>query len=127
MEEQRRYVRWPISQPVRFKIAETEEEGDCICRDLGPRGVGLELSEEILSESPLRLDIDLHEQGVLTATADIMWQKRIDDKIVVGLQFIHIPDANREKIFKYMFSNFRGLILKSWWDGLVPTVSPAME
>lgn len=120
MVEQRRYVRWPICQPVKFKIAETEEEQECQCRDLGPRGIGLELSKEISSQSPLRLDIDLNEQGTITATADIMWQKKIDDKILVGLQFIHIPDSGREKIFKYMFSNFRGLILKSWWQGLVP-------
>jgi len=120
MEEQRRFVRWPISQPVKYKISENEEEQECTCRDLGPRGIGLELSQELDSEGPIRLDIDLNEQGTIIATADIMWQKQVDDKIMVGLQFIHIPDSSREKIFKYMFSNFRGLILKSWWQGLVP-------
>lgn len=118
-QERRQYIRWPVRQPVQYQSKESEQE--CISKDLGPKGICLQLNEELSSETPVRLDISLLQQGRMSATGKVVWQKKSEDstdKYIAGVQFITISDSDKDKIFKFMFANHREKIIQSWWRGL---------
>jgi len=119
MQERRQYIRWPVSQPVQYQSKESGQE--CVSKDLGPKGICLELDEELSCEAPVRLDISLLQQGRMSATGKVVWQKKSEDsadKYIAGVQFITVSDSDKDKIFKFMFANHREKIIQSWWRGL---------
>ena len=126
MNERRQIVRWPISEPVKYKIKEADGEYQCKCLDLGPKGIGLELDEDISTDTLLKLNISLNEQGCVGAVGRIAWKNQLDDgsgKVRAGLQFVHVVDSDKEKIFRYMISNHRDKFVQHWWEGLTESVA----
>jgi c-di-GMP-binding flagellar brake protein YcgR len=121
MQERRRYVRWPICQSVKYKIKDNDKESQCSCRDLGPKGIGLELDKMLSTGTLLDLEIWLGQQGRIVASGQIVWLKQLEsnsERYIAGLSFIKINDIAKERIFQYMVSNYPEKLTQRWWQGL---------
>jgi len=118
MQERRRYTRWVISQPVRYKKENSELECVSSCKDMSSQGISLEANQQLLPDTPVNMQINLDEQGRVSVRGKVMWQEpRSEDSnnLLTGINFITISDFDKDKIFNYMFAHARKQVVESWW------------
>ncbi|MBM3252120.1 MAG: PilZ domain-containing protein [Candidatus Omnitrophica bacterium] len=118
MQERRRYARWVISQPVRYKRENSELECVSHCRDISSQGISLEANQELPPDTPVNLQINLDEQGKILVRGKVIWQEpQAEDfsNLLTGINFITIKDSDKDKIFNYMFAHARTQVVENWW------------
>jgi hypothetical protein len=64
------------------------------------------------------LRINLLNGPSLDVQAMVRWHGRVEDSFVYGLSFSKIHDSEKEKIYQFVNTHFRGEITKHWWKGL---------
>jgi c-di-GMP-binding flagellar brake protein YcgR len=118
MQERRRYTRWVISQPVKYKIEDSDLESESDCRDISSQGISLEANQFLPPDTPVNLQIDLGEQGKVFVRGKVIWQEPLAqyyNRLLTGINFITINDSDKDRIFNYMFAHARQQVIESWW------------
>ena len=118
MQERRRYTRWVISQPVRYKRENSELEFDSNCRDISSQGISLEANQQLPPDTPVNMQINLEEQGKVAIRGKVIWQEpsvENSSSLLTGINFITISDFDKDRIFNYMFKHARQQVVESWW------------
>ena len=54
----------------------------------------------------------------LNVSCGIVWQKKTDQEIELGLYFTRIKDTDKNRIFSYVFDHFPQQVLRHWWSGV---------
>lgn len=121
MKERRLCARWPICQPVNYRIQNCAKECFCKSLNLGLKGIELKLQQDFLTDAPIDLEIFLKDQDKINAQAKKVWQKELKgspDEHIAGFQFIGIRDTDKEKLFDYMITDHRDMVVQHWWEGV---------
>lgn len=116
MQENRRFIRWQVARPARFRLARQEEEEEqmALLKDISFSGAKLSLSESLRLNDTLDMDLEIpDEHNPVHCQARVVWQKAIDEAgaapFVCGLYFTQIKSRDKDKIFQYV----RGMLLKA--------------
>lgn len=121
-QEQRKFIRVPMSLPVRYKFVSTEpgfrEEAAREGRTDNVGGGGLLLTgqvpsvdwitELLMEKIVLAVTIELPDGKPVQATARVAWLEAIDQNTEVcqlGLMFKEISAENQDRIFDYVAKN----------------------
>lgn len=116
MQENRRFIRWQVARPARFRLARQEQEAGeqmALLKDVSFSGAKLSLSESLRLNDTLDMAMEIpDEHNPVHCQARVVWQKAIDEAgaapFVCGLYFTQIRSRDKDKIFQYV----RGLLLK---------------
>lgn len=127
MQERRRYARWQLKGPVRIKQADVvEDEVQAKGADIGVGGLSFLSEIRHPPQTALELIIDvLDEDRYIFTKGKVVWQKdEIKDDgqrhVKTGTSFENLRDADRERIFNYVFKFCRDELVNKWWQGLKP-------
>ena len=117
MQENRRFVRWEVARPARFRLARQEHEGEeqiALLKDVSFSGAKLALSESLRLNDTLDMEMEIpDEHNPVHCQAKVVWQKAVDEAgaapFACGLYFTQIKSRDKDKIFQYV----RGMLLKT--------------
>lgn len=117
MQENRRFVRWEVARPARFRLTRQEHEGEeqiALLKDVSFSGAKLALSESLRLNDALDMEMEIpDEHNPVHCQAKVVWQKSVDEAgaapFACGLYFTQIKSRDKDKIFQYV----RGMLLKT--------------
>ncbi|TAN63092.1 PilZ domain-containing protein [bacterium] len=117
MQENRRFVRWEVTRPARFRLSRQEHEGEeqiALLKDVSFSGAKLALSESLRLNDTLDMEMEIpDEHNPVHCQAKVVWQKSVDEAgaapFACGLYFTQIKSRDKDKIFQYV----RGMLLKT--------------
>lgn len=117
MEERRRNGRWQINQEARFNLlAETPLLLDGVIHDITLRGAKISLREKLPEKATLNLNIDVASELFLSAIeVTVVWRKETAEADTYGFSFNQIKDADKQKIYDFVYRNFPQEITRHWW------------
>jgi len=118
MQIKRRFARWQIEQEAKVKLEGAQEYAHCTISDISFMGTKISLALKLPKDTFLRLKIVLREGLILNVEVWVAWQRTIDGHNVYGLYFTKIKDPDKEKIYKFIRSNFPEQMNGKWWQGL---------
>jgi len=113
--ENKKVPRWEISTPAKIKWEGQNNYTECEVKDLSLKGCCLAVAEEI-TKWPVRAELYFNEDFSFNVEMAVVWHKESDSKQTYGIRFSRIRDADKEKIFQMIKSNFPHVILKHWWQ-----------
>jgi len=101
----RAYYRFNVNLEVRYRILESlKEYKGASSENVSERGVMISLPEYLEPNTRVELIIKIPEEAKSIITIGrIVWIKKamIGDFYNAGLHFVHLPNACREKLYKY--------------------------
>lgn len=123
MQEKRRYVRWRVKSPLRYKIQGSDLECEGLTKDISNGGAGIFISEELVLNSLLDLTLEIPDKfRPISTQGKIIWQKKLEIEdtfpFATGIQFSQLKDEDKEKIFLYVRENLSEELRQRWWQGL---------
>ena len=126
MEENRKYARWKIRKPLRFRLSDEsqeEEEKIAMLRDISFAGAQFSLLESLRLNDKLNLALEIpDEANPINCQGKVVWQKSIEESdqppFICGLLFTLLGDQDKEKIFQYIHSSSHKELWNKWWEGI---------
>jgi c-di-GMP-binding flagellar brake protein YcgR len=122
MQERRKYTRWQISSKLIYKLKGVKGEDISYCKDVSMRGLRFSSKRPLSEGEILELCIYLTEDffSPLRIEAEVRWQRELfkEASLDTGVEFKNIKEKDKDKIFKYLFKNYREQILQQWWRGV---------
>jgi hypothetical protein len=118
MSERRSALRWRVNQQAKIKLEGAQAYAGCQIKDINFKGLQIVLGLRLPKDTVLKFSLFLAEGFTLNIEAWAVWHKTVMDTNIYGLYFSKIPDIDKEKIYKFMRSNFPEQIDKQWWEGL---------
>ena len=117
INQKREYVRLNVSLPVRFRIIDNEnnnmiEEGITI--DISAGGVLFSSKGEVKKGQKIEIEITLSLEKTFSCQADAIriFEKAENNAIWVAVEYNDISEADRDRIFKFIFEKQREWIKK---------------
>ncbi len=78
-EDKRIFSRSQVNYPLRFLDLNSNRESDASTQDISAKGIGMEMGEELLPNTPLEMWIDVPDKGQPFYTrGEVVWSKRIN-------------------------------------------------
>ncbi|MDD5560975.1 MAG: PilZ domain-containing protein [Candidatus Omnitrophica bacterium] len=124
MQDHRQTIRWRANWQAKIRLdAEGADAAkdftNCLIYDITIRGLRVCLSEKIKVDSSVKLSLVLSEDCSLdNLEAWVVWHKAIGENHSYGLYFTKISDPCKEKLYRFMRSNFQEQINKQWWKDI---------
>lgn len=123
MQERRRYVRWSVTSPLRYKIQGSNLESMGLTKDISMGGIGAFILEELPQGSILDLILEIPDElRPIKTEGKLIWKKQIQrekrEQFITGVFFTRLKDEDKEKIYRYVRENLSNEITKRWWQGL---------
>ena len=118
MQTQRHYVRWVLHKNAKFKIGEDGSPyTDCVITDLSFKGAKINTHAKLPQDTFIKMSIILEENVVLNVEALVVWHKTVDNINSYGIFFSKTHDHDKEKIYRFIFSNYpEQLNEKRWYE-----------
>lgn len=117
INQKREYVRLNVSLPVRFRIIDNEnnnmiEEGITI--DISAGGVLFSSKGEVKKGQKIEIEITLSLENTFSCQAHAIriFEKEENNAIWVAVEYNDISEADRDRIFKFIFEKQREWIKK---------------
>ncbi|MFH1045655.1 MAG: PilZ domain-containing protein [Candidatus Omnitrophota bacterium] len=107
-QERRKYVRLKTSVEVKYTIIGNPGEVGAFSKDLSAGGLCVGLSEELVSDTPLQLEIVVPDmKDPIRALGRVVWQKKGKDSdsasaFDTGIEFTGISDFDRFNLNRYV-------------------------
>lgn len=117
MQLRRRLVRWQLDIDARLNIGGQSGALDCILHDINYNGARISFPEKLYLDTSLELRICLAKEISFCVEAWVVWHKLIEGVNIYGIYFTKIKDADKEKISKFVRSDFSEQVSKEWWKG----------
>ena len=133
MEEKRRYIRWKvpanayekwdIPTKVKYKIEHAGVGKEALCRDISMMGMKLSLSEGVREGTVLEMKIDIPgEKEPILVRGEVAWQREVGKEkkryFEAGIYFIGIKDADKAKIYAFVYEWGPDEVRGRWWKGV---------
>ncbi|MFA4993332.1 MAG: PilZ domain-containing protein [Candidatus Omnitrophota bacterium] len=117
--DHRQTIRWRANLQARIKLGEAESFTNCLIYDITIRGLRVCLPEKIGVDASVKLSLFLSDDcSMENLEAWIVWHKAVNGSHLYGLYFTKISDPCKEKLYRFMRSNFQEQINKQWWKGI---------
>lgn len=118
--ERRRMVRWQIQRPVRFKLPDQEEENMAVLKDVSFTGAKISLMENLRLSEILDMVMEIpDEENPIFCKGKVVWQGHASEAgkphFFCGLSFTQIKDADKEKMFNYVWKTAPEELRRQWW------------
>lgn len=108
--QQRAFVRIEVMLPIRLEFIDAEEQENnvlnVITKDISGGGLRIVSKQPLKLGTRLKLRIELLDMGVVDAVGEIVRieHPQAENPVYwVGIKFIHITEAHRSKIIKFIF------------------------
>lgn len=115
MEELRRFTRWQINRQAKIKLEGAAVHADCIIKDINLKGLQVALKMRLPKDSFTKFALVLSANHVLDVEAWIVWHKPVAETNVYGFYFSRIHDTDKEKIYRFLRSDYPGQVNQQWW------------
>jgi hypothetical protein len=112
----RRYTRWQIDRQAKIKLEGESASRDCTIQEISFSGAKICLSQKLALDTNLKLNISLSNELSFDLEAWVVWHKLREGLNLYGLYFTKIKDADKEKISKFIRTDFTNEINKQWWQ-----------
>lgn len=113
MQIKRRYARWQINRKAQIESAGAVTE--CTVLDVSFTGARISLEQKLIQDAFFKLNINLSGDLNFYVEAWVAWRKVIEGINVYGIYFAKIKDADKERIFTFIRTNFPQQVNKEWW------------
>jgi c-di-GMP-binding flagellar brake protein YcgR len=118
MHTVRKYTRWQLDRPAKIRLEGAEAWTGCVISDLSFCGCMVALAIRLPKDSFIRAEIFLSEECSLDLEAWVVWHRPAEGNNVYGLYFTRITDSDKEKIYKFVQSNYSRQLHAKWVTGL---------
>ncbi len=119
MRERRLVARWSIDYQTQVAFGTSGEFMPCQIKDINFKGVQLAAAENLEKDTFKKMTLMLSPDIALEIEFWLAWVKKSGHQHIYGLYFTKISDSDKEKIYKFVYQNFRQEMAKEWWKGLV--------
>lgn len=85
--------------------------------DINFKGLQIAFKPKLPRDAILRFQLILSKDLQLEVEAWIAWYRTVARHNIYGLNFTQINDADKEKIYKFVFKHAPHEIHKTWWKG----------
>lgn len=104
-KERRRYRRWQLRVPVRFKVqGKPQVFTGSLSRDVSAGGIRVLTDQFLPKDTPLEVELFLEPfKRLIPARARVVWLEQVpyrDDAYQMGLEFSYIEPAHRNDIMR---------------------------
>ncbi len=118
MRERRLVARWNINYQAQVTFGAGKEFVPCQVKDINFKGVQLAVQENLEKDAFKKMTLILSPDIVLEIEFWLAWMKKSGGQHIYGLYFTKVNDLDKEKIYKFVYQNFRQEMSKEWWKGL---------
>ena len=118
MHDHRSCLRWRINWQAQVRIPEREGLTECYIRDINFKGIQISLGERLKKDAFVNLTLVLSPEFSFDIEAWVVWQGTIEGLHTYGLLFTKIRDTDKERLYIFIYNNFREQITKQWWQGV---------
>lgn len=130
MRENRKYVRWPLSAGVRFKLLNNERAGGYIeerpatLKDISFAGAKIALADSLHLNARLDMAIETSrdEPNPMQCEGRVVWQGSAGEEeempFVCGVSFSNLKDSDKERIFRNIHLFASDNLKHKWWNGV---------
>ena len=117
IKQKREYVRLNVSLPVRFKIIDEEDKNEIeegITIDISAGGMLFSTKAEVKNGQKIEMEITLALENQFFCQAHVIriFEKKENNAIWVAVEYNDISEADRDRIFKFIFEKQREWIKK---------------
>ena len=112
MQERRKLSRWDVGKEVRIKLEGAVTEVKCRLENVNFKGMQLTLNLKLTVDNYIKFNLILSQDTALNVEAWVSWQKRTDGRNTYGLYFTKVKDADKEKIYKFVYQHASPKLLK---------------
>ena len=120
MVERREIPRWQIGQKAKIRLKGALSFVDCYVHDINLKGMQVFFPLQLPDDKSVQLNLALAEDVHVEAEAQIPWHRPLGKHHAYGLSFSRIKDADRDRIYEYLCSNFWDQVKDHWWEGARP-------
>lgn len=111
MQDFRKLTRWQISQPAKVRLEGAFYDADCHIKDINFKGMQVILGLKLTTDTYINLRLILSPEISLDVQVWVAWHKTIDGRNTYGLYFSKITDADKDRIYKFVYKNVPDKVL----------------
>lgn len=119
MRERRLVARWNINYQAQVVFGLGKDFVLCQIKDINFKGMQLAVAENLEKDAFKKMTLMLSEDVSLEIEFWLAWVKKSGNQHIYGLYFTKVSDSDKDKIYKFVYQNFRQGMTKEWWKGLV--------
>jgi hypothetical protein len=121
MTDKRQISRWEINKPVKIQLVGAVVFAECFLKDINFKGLKIVLNLRLIVDSHIKFNLKLSDKYLLECEAWVAWHKVIEGRNIhgrniYGLYFTKLKDADKEKIYKFVYEHVPDGISRSWRD-----------
>jgi PilZ domain len=116
MNEHRRSPRWQVNQQGKLKLEQAVEEVFCQVKDINYKGMKVVLEAKLPQDTAFRLNLRLSGNCTFEAEVWVAWVKVIDGINHYGLYFSRLKDADKDKIYRFVYRHLPKELVNNWWS-----------
>lgn len=116
MKIRRQVARWQMDMPAKVRLEDAASFVNCTLSNISLKGCKIVLPEELPQDKYFKLSIVLSGDYSLNIEAWVAWHKTVDGHNIYGIYFSKVKDSDKEKIYKFIRSDFPEQINRQWWD-----------
>jgi len=107
-EDKRRFTRFTLILPVRYVNLKTKAEGKARMRDISDKGIGLEVQEKLVVQTPLEVWLQMPDGGCFYVRGEVAWSQKLDEseEYLVGVNLKEAELKAVQLVLKAMQSRF---------------------
>ena len=116
MQEHRRFPRWQINQHAKLGLIEQAKQ-DVLCqiKDINYKGARIILEIKLPEDTAFKLNINFSPECGFQAEAWVAWHRVINGVNHYGVYFSRLREADKEKIYKFVYKNFPSELNQKRW------------
>lgn len=119
MTDKREISRWEINKPVKIQLDGAVVFVGCFLKDINLKGLKIILNLKLIVDSYVKFKLKLSDKYSLECEAWVAWHRAIDGpnihgRSTYGLYFTKLNDADKEKIYKFVYEHVPEEISKRW-------------
>ena len=120
MQERRRFMRWQINRQAKFRLEQAVQEAFCQIKDINYKGAQIVINTKLPEDVAFRLNLKLSQECSFEAEVWVAWRKVISGVNHYGLYFSKIKDADKNKIYDFVYTFFPNDLHKERLAGQYP-------
>lgn len=114
MADKRQISRWEINKPVKIQLDGAVVFAESFLKDINFKGLKIILNLKLVVDSYIKFKLELSDKYSLECEAWVAWHRTIDGRNTYGLYFTKLKDADKEKIYKFVYEHVPEEISKKW-------------
>ena len=103
--ERRIIPRWKINARAKLKWEGRDDYLECRIRDLNLKGFAVSLSQRLPGQCT-KMTLNFNDRFLFPIEVAVIWSTEEEGKIVYGLRFTRVRDADRETMYQMVHHDF---------------------